>query len=322
MEITLTILLDAQQQNMLNANKLKKINQILQTISKINYQLLIASDEKKLCQQICNCLIKIKGYEFVWVGLKDSSSDEITPFAIAGNKKDFIKDIKNSWKRYGFNGSPTGISLKSGKPFLIEDLKSEKRYVSWDKIAIERGFLSVLVLPVKYYDEVIGTLHIYSDIKNYFIEEEVKFLREVAGNISTGIKSIRNEKKLVEGKGEYEELFKRISSCIVVHTAADNGNDFIIKDFNRAAEKTGRLKREDVIGKSVLKVFPGIKDSGLFDVLKRVYKTGKSKNLPTLFYKDKRISSCGESFIYKLPNGVDSASNLPGNPVQTCHLFR
>ena len=237
------------------------------------------------------------------MGLKESENDKLTPIAIAGKDKDFIKYIKNSWNKYGFNGCPNSMALKSGKHFVIEDLENEERFVPWDRKAIENGFLSALALPIKYHNDVIGTLHIYSDMKNYFLKEEVSFLNEVARDISIRIKSIRDEREFIESKIEYEELFRRISSCVAIYEAKDNGNDFIFKDFNQAAEKADNIKREDIIGKSVLKVFPGVKDFGLFDVFRRVYKTGKEENHPISIYKDKRISGWRENFVYKLPTG-------------------
>ncbi len=107
----------------------------------------------------------------------------------------------------------------------------------------------------------------------------------------------------MESKIEYKELFKRISSCVAIYKAAGDGNDFIFKDFNKAAEKADKIKRKDVIGKSVLEIFPGIKDFGLFDVFKRVYKTGKPESHAISCYKDSRISGWRENFVYKIPNG-------------------
>ena len=109
---------------MSNNNNLKRLNILLRTISKINQQLVISNDEKKLCQKICHHLVKIKGYKFVWMGLKESENDKLTPIAIAGKDKDFIKYIKNSWNKYGFNSCPTSMALKSGEHFVIEDLKN------------------------------------------------------------------------------------------------------------------------------------------------------------------------------------------------------
>ena len=88
-----------------------------------------------------------------------------------------------------------------------------------------------------------------------------------------------------------------------VYEAKDNGRDFIFKDFNRAAEKIDKIKKKDTIGKSVLKVFPGVKDFGLFKVFQEVYKTGKPQYHPISFYQDQRITGWRENYVYKLPSG-------------------
>ena len=54
---------------------------------------------------------------------------------------------------------------------------------------------------------------------------------------------------------------------------------------------------------SVLQVFPGIKDFGLFELLKRVWQTGKPENHPVAMYNDERISGWRENFVYQLPSG-------------------
>ncbi|GAH34039.1 unnamed protein product, partial [marine sediment metagenome] len=76
----------------------------------------------------------------------------------------------------------------------------------------------------------------------------------------------------------FKELFNHISSGVAVYEAKDNGRDFIIRDFNQAAEKIEKVKKEDIISKSVLRVFPGVKDFGLFKVFQEVYKTGQPQH--------------------------------------------
>jgi len=111
------------------------------------------------------------------------------------------------------------------------------------------------------------------------------------------------EKALKASEREFRELFARISSSVAVYEAVDDGEDFIFKDFNKASEKINKIKKKDIIGRSVLKVFPGVRKSGLFDVFKRVYKTGKPEYRPISFYKDNRISAWSENYVYKLPSG-------------------
>jgi len=42
---------------------------------------------------------------------------------------------------------------------------------------------------------------------------------------------------------------------------------------------------------------------GLFDVLQRVWKTGKPEHLPVSLYKDNKIQGWRENYVYKLPSG-------------------
>ena len=94
-----------------------------------------------------------------------------------------------------------------------------------------------------------------------------------------------------------------MSNCVAIYEAMADGEDFIFKDFNRAAEQVEGVTKETIIGKSVLEVFPGVKEFGLFEVFKRVWKTGNPEFHPIKLYKDNRISGWKENFIYKLPSG-------------------
>jgi PAS domain S-box-containing protein len=102
---------------------------------------------------------------------------------------------------------------------------------------------------------------------------------------------------------KYKELFTNMKSCVSVYKAENNGIDFKFLDFNKQAEIVEKIKREDVIGKSIQEVFPGVKDFGLLEVLKRVYKTGIPEEFPLSFYKDNRISGWRENYVYKLSSG-------------------
>ncbi len=110
-------------------------------------------------------------------------------------------------------------------------------------------------------------------------------------------------KKIVLEEERYRSLFEYIGSCVAVYQAVDDGKDFVFKDFNRAAERVEQVKRENILGRRVTEVFPGVKDFGLLEVLQRVYKTGQPEHFPISQYKDDRISGWRDNFVYKLPSG-------------------
>ena len=112
------------------------------------------------------------------------------------------------------------------------------------------------------------------------------------------------EKKIKKNiEKEYKELIDNMLSGFVIYEPYKNGEDFIFIEFNKAAEKIDGVKREDLIGRKVTEVFPGVKEMGLYGLFERVYKTGKAEHFPVTLYKDKEVQGWRENYAYKLSNG-------------------
>ena len=132
---------------------------------------------------------------------------------------------------------------------------------------------------------------------------------EILGNkcVLAIVRDIDDRKKMEESVRRNEVLFgglfKNTRNAIAIYAVKNNGNDFIFKDFNLAAEKLDKVKKEELLGKNVIKVFPGVKKFGLFRVFKRVWKTGRPMHHPVSFYKDERVTGWRENYVFKLPSG-------------------
>ncbi|MBC8472769.1 MAG: PAS domain S-box protein [Planctomycetes bacterium] len=111
------------------------------------------------------------------------------------------------------------------------------------------------------------------------------------------------EDELKEYQAKFRVLFDSVSSGAAIYEARNDGEDFVFVDFNPAAEEIEHIKKEDLIGKSVVEVFPGVKEFGLFEVFQRVYKTGTPEHLPISIYKDERVAGWRENYVYRLPSG-------------------
>ena len=113
----------------------------------------------------------------------------------------------------------------------------------------------------------------------------------------------RTEDALRKSEERYRIMFESMGSGVAIYAAVDDGKDFIFTGFNRAAEKIEGIEREQVIGKSVLEIFPGVRDFGLFEAFQRVWRTGNPEHHPITFYKDNRISGWRENYVYRLSSG-------------------
>jgi PAS domain S-box-containing protein len=113
----------------------------------------------------------------------------------------------------------------------------------------------------------------------------------------------RADVQLRNSEARFRDLFQHMKSGVAVYEAKDDGADFVFRDINEAGLRLDAVKREDVVGRPVTEVFPGIGEMGLLDVFRRVWRTGAAERYPVALYADTRISRWYENHVYKLAAG-------------------
>lgn len=171
----------------------------------------------------------------------------------------------------------------------INSLAPEK----WQNL-IQKAFNG---MAVEYSEEIVGE-NIFSFTITPFVDRG--YCNLYANDITERKKA---EDALRNSEHRFRELFNNMDTCVAIYEAKNDGSDFIFKDFNKAAERVEKIKKEALIGKSVLEVFPGVREFGLFEVFQKAWKTGKPQVHPVTLYKDKRITGWKENYVYKLPGG-------------------
>ncbi len=111
------------------------------------------------------------------------------------------------------------------------------------------------------------------------------------------------EEEFRKSRELYKTMFEGTINAIAVYEAVDGGSDFVFRDFNPAAEKIENKKKEDLLGKRVLDMLPGVKKFGLFDVIQRVWKTGKAEHYSETIHSDGLITGWRENYVFRLPSG-------------------
>jgi len=109
---------------------------------------------------------------------------------------------------------------------------------------------------------------------------------------------------LIENEERFRQLFSNLPSGVAIYRAVDDGKDFVFTDFNPSAEAIEHIKREEVIGKRVTEVFPGVTEFGIFPVFQRVWETGTPEFLPAAIYRNSHDpGTWRENWVFRLPSG-------------------
>ena len=81
-------------------------------------------------------------------------------------------------------------------PVFVDDLAKEPGDGERRKEAMRRGYHSRIALPLVVDNAVVGVMALFARERNYFNEEELKLLTELAGDISFALEHIGKEEKL------------------------------------------------------------------------------------------------------------------------------
>lgn len=101
----------------------------------------------------------------------------------------------------------------------------------------------------------------------------------------------------------YKQLFEHSTSGIIILQPDLKGISFTIKDLNKEAQLIERVDKEAVINSKFDKNLPGIYTDELYELVKKVYQTGKSELFQTTCLTNEEEKIWKEYSIFKLSNG-------------------
>lgn len=209
----------------LTERKLKELdllrsNRAFRLISKCNLSLVRAQDEVQLLNEMCNNFVDYGDYKFAWIGYKmEDEKKTIKVMAKSGAEHEFFRSIKSSWGDDIYGQGPAGISIRTGKPWIVRDISIDPKYEPWREEAIKRGYASSISVPILDNDNVYGVINIYCNRVDPFEKNEVTLLKELAIDIAFGIKSIRtrNERSKALDEAEHANKVKTLFLANMSH---------------------------------------------------------------------------------------------------------
>src|SRR3990172_8888521 len=171
-----------------------------EALSKCSEALVRATDEQALLDAVCRIFVEVGGYRLCWVGLAEHDERRtVRPVAHAGHEDGYLSLVKSVWTDDERGRGPSGTAIRTRKPVVIQDIRSDRAFDPWRSEATKRGYASVAALPLVTEGSAFGVLRIYAATTGAFDDEELKLLVELADGPPLGIAALR-------GGGEREKV--------------------------------------------------------------------------------------------------------------------
>jgi PAS domain S-box-containing protein len=279
------------------AEKIHALNRLYSVLSATNKAIFGIQTRDEFFLEICRILVVTGGFRMAWIGLADRVQKTIRPVASAGHVDGYLDTINISTEDVPEGQGPTGTAFREGKYFWSNDITRDPRMEPWRENALKRGYLANAAFSFALGTKNAGTLSLYAPVTGFFDAPIIDLLEELAVDISFYLKTIDDQddrkrsdeelrRKSDELRDSYEELnatneelhhtmdeltrseklfrtlFQEMLNGFAVHEIIcdENGkpHNYRFIDVNPAFERMTGLRREDLIGKTVLEVLPGI----------------------------------------------------------------
>jgi len=179
------------------ALRIVRLNRVYAVLSGINALNVRARDREELFRESCRIAVEQGGFGMAWIGVLDRATLDVTPVAWHG-----MDEGAASMKASARDDIPAGLgmvgqAIRGKAPVTTNDINADPAAGGPRRAeALRKGFQSIIAMPLMVDDEVRATLTLFARERNFFSDDEMKLLTELAGDISFALDHIEKAEKL------------------------------------------------------------------------------------------------------------------------------
>ncbi|MDP3587556.1 MAG: GGDEF domain-containing protein [Sulfuricurvum sp.] len=177
------------------------LDEILRTILDINQNLLLMENSDESIQACCTRLSKHSGYGLCWIAVKIDKD-----LIVRGCSDDSLGVLHHTMTLPlddPMSFAPSVSAYHENSIVILDHLQSNTSLATWSFIAKEKGYGSIVALPLmtQNNDSPFGVLTLYSKHSEGFSQQEIEMIQELASDISVALYSHTQRSELTRHLG-------------------------------------------------------------------------------------------------------------------------
>lgn len=196
-------------------SELKRLNRALKTVSACNHAMVRAADEQHLLREICRIIVEAGGYCQARVGLLDKDcGDEGGTLAWTGYHDSHVIETYLMAEEMLGDRDLANQALDCRRSIIEKAISLGPDEETCCQAALERGYVSMIALPLCFDGQVLGTLNIRTVDPEIFDSAEVDLLTELAEDLAFGITSLRMRIAHRQAEADLRRSLDRLGSTM------------------------------------------------------------------------------------------------------------
>jgi len=244
--------------------RILSLNRVYAVLSGINALIVRAKTREELYQEACRIAVEDGKFGMAWIGEIDRTTLDVTPVAWEGMQGEAAALRASARGDIPQGQGMVGRAIRGKQPVITNDIAADPGAGGpRRKEALERGFQSIIALPLMVDGEVKATLTLFARERNFFSQDEMKLLTELAGDISFALDHIEKADRLdylayydaTTGIANRKLLLERVDQRIRITAEKKGRLALAILDVERFKSINDTLGRHT--GDQLLKVLAG-----------------------------------------------------------------
>ncbi len=274
--------------------KIRRLNRVYSVLSNVNQMIVRTKDKNKLFEETCRIAVTDGGFIMAWLGNINYETRKLEITASYGYVNKYLENLDFKLDNPKMMTGPAGMCIKLGKYQICNNIEAAPQMKLWQEAALKNNYHSSASFPVIVHGKIDSVINLYSDKKDFFNEEEIKLLDEMASDVSYAIEFLDNEEKRASAERELNESFKRYKELF-----ESNPNPMLIYDadtlkfidVNKIAIYLYEFSKEEFLSMTVKDLRPEEDVPILIDILsnnkkdvRETYKTRHKKKNGTIIF--------------------------------------
>jgi PAS domain S-box-containing protein len=275
-------------------------------ISEVDKSLVGVLDENRILSIVCEVLSRRKGYLMAWIAVGEPDGT-VRAVKHAGEVEALLSGGGIRWDDTPEGQGPTGRTLRTGEPCVVNRVRDDPRMSPWEKVLAESGIRSAASVRIDPGGLQPVALTIYADALSAFDRLEMEAVSALAHRVGAAVQSARRHEFFVCAKGAYDDLLRNQRDGVILVRG-----EKIVRVNPAAAAMLGYMDAEELVGMDPAAI---VKDSGENPEMAVVLRCGDGDGgrfvrEAEILRKD-RSSFAGEIAATWLPREYGKATWLP-----------